>query len=221
MVHRYILGYRIYIYIWVCQILVLGSFWTNRHWRQIQIFLLISMIQVQVSQIVGCAHHEPTFSVWRRFHYFNWVVVIVKPTVAKQLLPHSWDWWFVTAKRTCFSIMCWENWYHQHIPGGVPFTPSYLQTNQNQSSRIIEIKTEEINYIAYLVVHKSTNAKDQGRDFCQSSDHVSIATDSEQQDWHKLELWLQLTCKCWQDWCSFTLFHAPHFGYMPSPLLPT
>ncbi len=57
-------------------------------------------------------------------------------------------------------------------------------------------------------MHKSTNAKDQERDFCQSSDHVSIATDREQQDWHKLELWLQLTCKCWKGWCSFTFFHV-------------
>jgi hypothetical protein len=47
---------------------------------------------------------------------------------------------------------------------------------------IMEIKTEEINYIAYLLVHKSTNAKDQERDVCQSSDPVSIATDREQQD---------------------------------------
>jgi hypothetical protein len=47
---------------------------------------------------------------------------------------------------------------------------------------IMEIKTEEINYIAYLLVRKSTNAKDQERDFCQSSDHVSIAIDREQQD---------------------------------------
>jgi hypothetical protein len=38
--------------------------------------------------------------------------------------------------------------------------------------------------------------------------HVSIATNREQQDWHKLELWLQLTCKCWQDGCSFTFFHV-------------
>jgi hypothetical protein len=166
------------------------------------------MTQVQVSQIVGCAHHEPTLSVWSRFSYFNWVVVIIKPTVAKQLLHPSWDWWFVTAKTPCFSIMCSENWYHQHIPGWVPFTPSYLQTNQNRPWMIMEIKTEEINYIAYLLVHKSTNAKDQGRDFCRSSDHVSIATHREQQDWHKLELWLQLTCRCWQDWCSFTFFHV-------------
>jgi hypothetical protein len=47
---------------------------------------------------------------------------------------------------------------------------------------IMEMKTEEIKYIAYLLVHKSTNEKDQERDFCQSSDHVSIATDREQQD---------------------------------------
>jgi hypothetical protein len=47
---------------------------------------------------------------------------------------------------------------------------------------IMEIKTEEINYIAYLLVHKSTNAKDPERDFCQSADHVSIATEREQQD---------------------------------------
>jgi hypothetical protein len=139
--HRYILGYRIYIYIWVCQILFLGSFWTNSHFKQIQLFSLVYMIQVQVSQIVGCAHHEPTFSVWNTFSYLNWVVVIVKPTVAKQLLHHSWDWRFVTAKTTCFSIMCSENWYHQHIPGWVPFTPSYLQANQNQPSMIMEIKT--------------------------------------------------------------------------------
>jgi hypothetical protein len=135
-------------------------------------------------------------------------VVLIKPIVEKQHLHHSCDWWFVTAKTTCFLIMCSKNWYHQHILGWVPFTPSYLQTNQNQPSMIMEIKTQEINYIAYLLVHKSTNAKDQKRDFCQSSDHVSIATDREQQDWHKLELWLQLTCKCWQDWCSFTFFHV-------------
>jgi hypothetical protein len=47
---------------------------------------------------------------------------------------------------------------------------------------IMEITTQEINYIAYLLVRKSTNAKDQERDICQSSDHVSIATDREQQD---------------------------------------
>jgi hypothetical protein len=47
---------------------------------------------------------------------------------------------------------------------------------------LMEIKTEEISYIAYLLVHKSTNAKDQERDFYQSSDHVSIATQREQQD---------------------------------------
>jgi hypothetical protein len=47
---------------------------------------------------------------------------------------------------------------------------------------IMEIKTEEINYIAYLLVRKSTNEKDQERDFCQSSDPVSIAIDREQQD---------------------------------------
>jgi hypothetical protein len=78
--------------------------------------------------------------------------------------------------------MCSENWYHQYIPGQVPFTNSYLQTNQNQPSRIMQIKTSEINYIAYLFLRKSTNAKDQERDFCQISDHVSIATDREQQD---------------------------------------
>ncbi len=82
---------------------------------------------------MGCAHHKLTFSVWSRFSYLNWVVLIVNPTVAKQLLHHSWDWWFVTAKTTCFSIMCSENWYHQHIPGWVPFTPSYLQTNQKSA----------------------------------------------------------------------------------------
>jgi hypothetical protein len=32
------------------------------------------------------------------------------------------------------------------------------------------------------LVHKSTNAKDQERDFCQTSHHVSIATHREQQD---------------------------------------
>jgi len=57
-------------------------------------------------------------------------------------------------------------------------------------------------------VRKSTNAKDQERDFCESSGHVSIATHREQQGWHKLELWLQLTCNCWQDWSSFTFFHV-------------
>jgi hypothetical protein len=47
---------------------------------------------------------------------------------------------------------------------------------------IMEIEADEINYIAYLLGHKSTNAQDQERDFCQSSDPVSIATDREQQD---------------------------------------
>jgi hypothetical protein len=59
--------------------------------------------------------------------------------------------------------MCSENWYCQHIPRWTPFIPSYVHTDQYYPSMIMDKKREKINYIAYLLVHKSTSAKDEDR----------------------------------------------------------